>query len=98
MQTLKEQDWERAQQASLLADVAQALESDEGVSDSEGDRVTLFSSATQLSPSGQADAKTQSVRVQEQLDAINEEIRWVIPNSAPRKLDFSEELPSPREV
>ena len=64
----------------------------------EGDRVTLFSSATQLSPSGQADAKTLSVRLQEQLDAINEEIRWVIPNSAPRKLDFSEELPSPREV
>ena len=91
VQTLKEQDWERAQQA-------QAFQSDEGVSDGEGNRVTLFSSATQLSPSGQADAKTQSVRVQEQLDAINEEIRWVIPNSAPRKLDFSEELPSPREV
>ena len=91
VQTLKEQDWERAQQA-------QAFQSDEGVSDGEGNRVTLFSSATQLSPSGQADAKTLSVRLQEQLDAINEEIRWVIPNSAPRKLDFSEELPSPREV
>ena len=91
VETLKEQDWERAQQA-------QGFQSDEGVSDGEGNRVTLFSSATQLSPSGQADAKTQSVRLQEQLDAINEEIRWVIPNSAPRKLDFSEELPSPREV
>ena len=98
MQALKEQDWESAQQASILADVAQAFESDEGMSDGEGDRVTLFSSATQLSPSGQADAKTLSVRLQGQLDAINEEIRWVIPNSAPRKLDFSEELPSPREV
>ena len=98
MQTAKEQDWERAQQASVLADVAQVFQRDEGVSDGAGDRVTLFSSATQLSPSWQADAKTQSVRVQEQLDAINEEIRWVIPNSAPRKLDFSEELPSPREV
>ena len=98
MQTAKEQDWERAQQASMLADVAQVFLRDEDVSDGEGDRVTLFSSATQLSPSWQADAKTQSVRVQEQLDAINEEIRWVIPNSAPRKLDFSEELPSPREV
>ena len=98
MQTAKEQDWERAQQASMLAEVAQVFLRDEDVSDGEGDRVTLFSSATQLSPSGQADAKTQSVRVQEQLDTINEEIRWVIPNSAPRKLDFSEELPSPREV
>ena len=91
VQTLKEQDWERAQQA-------QAFQSDEGVSDGEGNRVTLFSSATQLSPSGQADAKTQSVRLQEQLDAINEEIRWGIPNSAPQKLGLSEELPFPREV
>ncbi|KAG5194843.1 hypothetical protein JEQ12_012132 [Ovis aries] len=76
VQTAKEQDWERAQQASVLADMAQAFESDEGVSDGEGDRVTLFSSATQLSPSGQADAKTQSVRLQGQLDAMNEEIRY----------------------
>ncbi|XDB64057.1 hypothetical protein AB1E18_017373 [Capra hircus] len=77
VQTAKEQGWERAQQASVLADVAQMFQRDEGVSDGAGDRVTLFSSATQLSPSGQADAKTQSVRVQEQLDAINEEIRLV---------------------
>ena len=34
--------------------------------------------------------------MQEQLDAINEEIRWVILNSAPQKLGFSEELSSPR--
>ena len=98
MQTAKEQDWERAQQASVLGELAKVFQSDEGVSDGKGDRVTLFSPATQLSPSGQADAKTQSVRLQEQLDAINKEIRWVIPNSAPRKLGFSEELPSPREV
>ncbi|XFF91152.1 hypothetical protein AB1E18_017371 [Capra hircus] len=77
VQTAKEQDWERAQQASMLADVAQVFLRDEDVSDGEGDRVTLFSSTTQLSPSGQADAKTQSVRLQEQLDTINEEIRLV---------------------
>ncbi|KAI4531372.1 hypothetical protein MG293_017886 [Ovis ammon polii] len=76
VQALKEQDWESAQQASILADVAQAFESDEGMSDGEGDRVTLFSSATQLSPSGQADAKTLSVRLQGQLDAMNKEIRF----------------------
>ena len=98
MQTLKEQDWERVQQASMLANVAQAFESDEGVSDGEGDRVTLFSLATQLSPSGQADAKTLTVMLQEQLDTINEEIRWVMPNSAPQKLGFFEELSSPRDV
>ena len=83
MQTLKEQNWEHAEQASMLADVAQAFESDEGVSDDEGDRVTLFSSATQLSPSRQANAKTLTVMMQEQLDIINEDIRWVILNSAP---------------
>ena len=77
VQTLKEQDWERTQQASVLANVAQALESDEGVSDSKGDRVTLFSSATQLSPSGQGDAETLNVMLQEQLDAINKEIRLI---------------------
>ncbi|KAI4559235.1 hypothetical protein MJG53_017761 [Ovis ammon polii x Ovis aries] len=98
VQTLKEQDWECVQQASMLADVAQVFKSDEGVSDSEGDRVTLFSSATQLSPSGQADAKALTVMLQEQMDAINEEIQWVILNSAPQKRGLSEELPSPREV
>ena len=77
VQTLKEQDWEHAQQAIMLADMAQAFESDEGMSDGEGDRVTLFSSATQLSPSGQGDAETLTVMLQEQLDAINEEIRLI---------------------
>ena len=98
MQTPKEQDWEHTQQASVLADVAQAFKSDVGMSDGEGDRVTLFSLATQLSPSGQADAKTLTVLLQEQLDAINEEIQWVIANSGPQKLGFSEELSSPRDV
>ncbi|KAI4529757.1 hypothetical protein MG293_020435 [Ovis ammon polii] len=74
VQTLKEQDWECAHQASVLANVAQAFESDESVSDDEGDRVTLFSLATQLSLSGQGDAETLTVMLQEQLDAINEEI------------------------
>ncbi|XP_059736481.1 liprin-alpha-1-like isoform X17 [Bos taurus] len=77
VQTRKEQDCERTQQASMLADVAQAFESDESVSDDEGDRVTLFSSATQLSPSRQANAKTLTVMMQEQLDIINEEIRLI---------------------
>ncbi|XP_060261816.1 liprin-alpha-1-like isoform X4 [Ovis aries] len=74
VQTAKEQDWERVQQASVLGDGAQVFQSDEGVSDGEGDRVTLFSLATQLSPSGQAGAKTQSVRL---LDAMNEDISLV---------------------
>ena len=94
MQPLKDQDREHGQQASVLANVAQAFESDEGVYDGEGDGVTLFSSATQLSPSRQANAKTLTVMMQEQLDAINEEIRWVRLSPTPRKLGSSEELSS----
>ncbi|XP_061058209.1 liprin-alpha-1 isoform X3 [Eubalaena glacialis] len=77
VQTLNEQDWERAQQASVLASVAQAFESDADASDGEGDRDTLFSSASLLSPSGQADAQTLAMMLQEQLDAINKEIRLI---------------------
>ena len=94
MQPLKDQDQERGQQASVLANVAQVLEREEGVSDSEGDGVTLFSAPALLSPSGQADAKTLPVMIQEQLDRISEEIRWVRLSPAPRRLDFSEELSS----
>ncbi|NXO43486.1 LIPA2 protein, partial [Locustella ochotensis] len=75
VQTLNEQDWERAQQASVLANVAQAFESDVDVSDVEDDRETIFSSVDLLSPSGQADAQTLAIMLQEQLDAINKEIR-----------------------
>ncbi|XP_014440810.1 liprin-alpha-1 isoform X2 [Tupaia chinensis] len=77
VQTLNEQDWERAQQASVLANVAQAFESDVDVSDGEEDRDTLLSSVDLLSPSGQADAQTLAMMLQEQLDAINKEIRLI---------------------
>uniref|UniRef100_A0A8D2MIP6 PTPRF interacting protein alpha 1 n=1 Tax=Zonotrichia albicollis TaxID=44394 RepID=A0A8D2MIP6_ZONAL len=70
-------DWERAQQASVLANVAQAFESDVDVSDMEDDRETIFSSVDLLSPSGQADAQTLAIMLQEQLDAINKEIRLI---------------------
>ncbi|XP_063464698.1 liprin-alpha-1 isoform X3 [Pan paniscus] len=77
VQTLNEQDWERAQQASVLANVAQAFESDADVSDGEDDRDTILSSVDLLSPSGQADAHTLAMMLQEQLDAINKEIRLI---------------------
>ncbi|XP_023566576.1 liprin-alpha-1 isoform X2 [Octodon degus] len=77
VQTLNEQDWERAQQASVLANVAQAFESDVDVSDGEDDRDTLLGSVDLLSPSGQADAQTLAIMLQEQLDAINKEIRLI---------------------
>ncbi|XP_041447333.1 protein tyrosine phosphatase, receptor type, f polypeptide (PTPRF), interacting protein (liprin), alpha 1 S homeolog isoform X3 [Xenopus laevis] len=77
VQTLNEQDWERAQQASVLANVAQAFESDVDISDIEDDRETILSSVDLLSPCGQADAQTLAVMLQEQLDAINKEIRLI---------------------
>ena len=98
MQTLNEQDWERAQQASVLANVAQAFESDVDVSDGEGDGAAAFSPAALLSPGGQADAQTLAVMLQEQLDAINREIRWVRPGPAPADPAPLWRYPVPREV
>lgn len=63
------------QQANVLANVAQAFESDMDASDLEEDRETIFSSVDLLSPGGQADAQTLALMLQEQLDAINNEIR-----------------------
>ncbi|KAI4535477.1 hypothetical protein MG293_014703 [Ovis ammon polii] len=77
VQPLKDQDRELEQQASVLANAGQLFESDKGVSDGEGDRDTLFSAPARLSPSGPAVAKTLAMRIQEQLDKINEEI-WFI--------------------
>lgn len=76
VQTLNEQEWERVQQANVLANVAQAFESDMDASDLEEDRETMFSSVDLLSPGGQADAQTLALMLQEQLDAINNEIRY----------------------
>lgn len=75
VQTLNEQEWERMQQANVLANVAQAFESDMDASDLDEDRETIFSSVDLLSPGGQADAQTLALMLQEQLDAINNEIR-----------------------
>ncbi|XP_023661201.1 liprin-alpha-1 isoform X11 [Paramormyrops kingsleyae] len=77
VQTLNEQEWERVQQANVLANVAHAFESDMDVSDVEDDRETIFSSVDLLSPAGQADAQTLALMLQEQLDAINNEIRMI---------------------
>uniref|UniRef100_A0A6Q2YR52 SAM domain-containing protein n=1 Tax=Esox lucius TaxID=8010 RepID=A0A6Q2YR52_ESOLU len=78
VQTLNEQEWERVQQANVLANVAQAFESDMDASDLEDEeRETMFSSVDLLSPAGQADAQTLALMLQEQLDAINNEIRMI---------------------
>lgn len=68
------QEWEKLQQAHVLANVQQAFEV---TSDAEGDdNESIFSAADILSPSGHTDAQTLAIMLQEQLDAINNEIRY----------------------
>uniref|UniRef100_A0AAR2J7Z1 SAM domain-containing protein n=1 Tax=Pygocentrus nattereri TaxID=42514 RepID=A0AAR2J7Z1_PYGNA len=73
-----EQDWDRSQPASLRASHSHLMGSDSELSDlDDEDRETIFSSADMLSPSGHSDAQTLALMLQEQLDAINEEIRMI---------------------
>ncbi|XP_066527255.1 liprin-alpha-4 [Hoplias malabaricus] len=73
-----EQDWDRSQPASLRASRSHLMGSDTELSDlDDEDRETIFSSADMLSPSGHSDAQTLALMLQEQLDAINEEIRMI---------------------
>uniref|UniRef100_A0A8B9RBE1 PTPRF interacting protein alpha 4 n=1 Tax=Astyanax mexicanus TaxID=7994 RepID=A0A8B9RBE1_ASTMX len=73
-----EQDWDRSQPPSLRASRSHLMGSDTELSDlDDEDRETIFSSADMLSPSGHSDAQTLALMLQEQLDAINEEIRMI---------------------
>ncbi|KAG8252334.1 regulation of short-term neuronal synaptic plasticity [Homalodisca vitripennis] len=66
-------EWEKIQQAHVLANVQQAFDV---TSDAEGDDNESIFSADILSPSGHTDAQTLAIMLQEQLDAINNEIRY----------------------
>ncbi|XP_078670680.1 liprin-alpha-1-like isoform X1 [Branchiostoma floridae x Branchiostoma belcheri] len=75
VQTLNEQEWEKAEQATVLANVQQAFESDSEFGIEEEDEDGVYSAVDLLSPSGHTDAQTLARMLQEQLDAINNEIR-----------------------
>uniref|UniRef100_A0A452J7P5 SAM domain-containing protein n=1 Tax=Gopherus agassizii TaxID=38772 RepID=A0A452J7P5_9SAUR len=71
-------DWEQTQPSGVLATMSHAFDSDPEILDmEEEDREALFSSMDMLSPSGHSDAQTLAIMLQEQLDAINEEIRMI---------------------
>ncbi|XP_069461817.1 liprin-alpha-3 isoform X2 [Ambystoma mexicanum] len=69
-------EWERSQQGNVLSSVSQGFDGDMDGSD-EDDRDTIFSSADLLSPSGQTDVQTLAIMLQEQLEAINKEIKLI---------------------
>uniref|UniRef100_A0A665VBA6 PTPRF interacting protein alpha 2 n=1 Tax=Echeneis naucrates TaxID=173247 RepID=A0A665VBA6_ECHNA len=73
--SLGEHEW-RSQQLGVLG--GHHFESDTEMSDiDDDDRETLFSSMDMLSPGGHSDAQTLAMMLQEQLDAINKEIRLI---------------------
>lgn len=72
--TLNEQDWHRLQQAHVLANVQSAFEAADTAS---SDVDVVFGGVDLLSPTGQTNAQTLALMLQEQLDAINNEIRFV---------------------
>lgn len=75
VKSLGDHEWNRTQQMGVLSSLP--FESDTEMSDiDDDDRETIFSSMDLLSPGGHSDAQTLAMMLQEQLDAINKEIRY----------------------
>lgn len=75
--TLNEQDWHRLQQAHVLANVQNAFDASDVTAAADGDEEAVFGTVDLLSPTGQTNAQTLALMLQEQLDAINNEIRLI---------------------
>ncbi|XP_040845798.1 liprin-alpha-2 isoform X9 [Ochotona curzoniae] len=76
VKSLGDHEWNRTQQIAVIS--SHPFESDTEMSDiDDDDRDTIFSSMDLLSPSGHSDAQTLAMMLQEQLDAINKEIRLI---------------------
>ncbi|XP_063783770.1 liprin-alpha-2 isoform X4 [Pseudophryne corroboree] len=77
VKSLGDHEWNRTQQMGVLS--SHPFESDTEMSDidDDDDHDTIFSSMDLLSPGGHSDAQTLAMMLQEQLDAINKEIRLI---------------------
>ncbi|KQS70645.1 liprin-alpha-1 isoform X3 [Drosophila erecta] len=75
VRSMAEQEWEKLQQAAHAQQQAYELASAADCDDSD----VLYAAATadMMSPSGHTDAQTLAMMLQEQLDAINNEIRLI---------------------
>ena len=80
MNTLDEHEWHRLEQAHVLANVQQAF-SDTGAADIGSEDEDMYAGGDMISPTAGASSATQSdahalaLMLQQQLDAINNEIR-----------------------
>ncbi|XP_015921371.1 liprin-alpha-2 isoform X2 [Parasteatoda tepidariorum] len=77
VQTLNEQEWEKMEQAQVLANVQHAFDASDTECSQTDDNESIFESMDMLSPSAHTDAQTLALMLQEQLDAINNEIRLI---------------------
>ncbi|XP_076368667.1 PTPRF interacting protein alpha isoform X6 [Tachypleus tridentatus] len=74
VQPISEQEWETVEQPHIIANVQQAFDASDTECSQTDDNESMFD---MLSPSGQTDAQTLALMLQEQLDAINNEIRLI---------------------
>ncbi|XP_076234337.1 PTPRF interacting protein alpha isoform X4 [Calliopsis andreniformis] len=74
--TLAEQEWEKLQQAHVLANVQQAFDVSSDA-EGDGDNESLFSCAADVISPTPISTETLALMLQEQLDAINNEIRLI---------------------
>ncbi|XP_034474925.1 liprin-alpha-1 isoform X2 [Drosophila innubila] len=76
--SMAEQEWEKLQMQQVAHAQQQAYELVASVADcDDGDALYAAATADMMSPSGHTDAQTLAMMLQEQLDAINNEIRLI---------------------
>ncbi|XP_065358357.1 liprin-alpha-1 isoform X2 [Calliphora vicina] len=74
--SMAEQEWEKLQQAHAQQ-AAYEISAAVAAAECEEAQAALFGDADMMSPSGHTDAQTLAMMLQEQLDAINNEIRLI---------------------